>query len=654
MLGSTNGTDLQAVLDAIEEGRGAGEHSEAGAGGEDEEPLNARVEVVISNRATSGILDKAAKAGIPAVHIKSKGRSREAFDEEVIEELERRDVDLVLMIGFMRVVSSKLTTRFKWRLLNVHPSLLPKFAGGMDMDVHAEVLAAGESESGCTIHFVTDEVDGGEQLIQRRCSATGESKESLKAKVQALEGEAFLDAIRLFADHRGLLGEVAKHGWNSAQVGQVLAESGFKGVVLPPAARLHQSIADAAGAASGGPSSGAGGHGASEEEEPDAYAAAGVSIDRGNALVRSIAPLTRSTARPGADGEVGGFGGVFDLKSAGYTDPLLVSGTDGVGTKLLVANAAGAHGGIGIDLVAMCVNDILTQAAEPLFFLDYFATGALDVPAATQVVAGVAHACRESGCALIGGETAEMPAMYQKGHYDVAGFCVGAVERAALLPRLAAIGPGAILIGLPSSGVHSNGFSLVRRIVEQHGLRWGQPPPFVSQKKTLADALLEPTRLYVRSLLPMLRSAAARSGDGPILAMAHITGGGLLENLPRVLPHGTKAVLDASTWDMLPVFRWLFRPSGGSKTPSKPLAAVRDMLRTFNCGLGMVVVVQEASAEQVLRDLASRGEDARIIGRIEASEGAGEAEVEVSGIEAALSAPYAPAAAVRGAASAEQ
>lgn len=644
VLGSTNGTDLQTILDAIEEGR-AGEGASAGAGEGEGEPLNARVEVVISNRASSGILSKAAKAGIPAVHIKSTGRSREQFDLEVISELESRDIDLVLLIGFMRIVSPQLTSRYKWRLVNVHPSLLPAFAGGMDTDVHEEVVRSGAEESGCTIHFVTDEVDGGQHLIQRRCSAKGETAASLKTKVQALEGAAFLDTIRLFADHRGLLAAIAQHGWDSPQVGVILAESGFEGVVIPPAARVHLGAVEAAsggnrtggtGAAGTGASSGAG-----SSDREDAYAAAGVSIDRGNALVRSIAPLTRSTARPGADGEVGGFGGVFDLKSAGYKDPLLVSGTDGVGTKLLVANAAGAHGGIGIDLVAMCVNDILTQAAEPLFFLDYFATGALDVPAATQVVAGVAHACRESGCALIGGETAEMPAMYQAGHYDVAGFCVGAVDRPALLPRLAAIRSGAKLIGLPSSGVHSNGFSLVRRIVDLHGLKWGQPPPFKSSKKTLADALLEPTRLYVRQLLPMLRSAAARAGEGPILAMAHITGGGLLENLPRVLPKGTRAVVDASAWDMLPVFRWLFRPSGGSKTPAQPVATVRDMLRTFNCGIGMVVVVQEESAEQVLRDLRSRGEEgASIIGHIESSGSAGEAEVDVRGIEESLLRAY--------------
>lgn len=329
------------------------------------------------------------------------------------------------------------------------------------------------------------------------------------------------------------------------------------------------------------------------------------------------------------------------MKAAGYADPLLVSGTDGVGTKLLVANAAGAHGGIGIDLVAMCVNDILTQAAEPLFFLDYFATGALDVAAATQVVAGIANACRESGCALIGGETAEMPAMYKPGHYDVAGFCVGAVDRPALLPRLAAIRPGAVLIGLPSSGVHSNGFSLVRRIVDKHGLKWGQAPPFATSRTTLADALLEPTRLYVRQLLPMLRSPAARNGTGPILAMAHITGGGLSENLPRVLPKGSRAVLDASKWNVLPVFRWLYRPSGGSLSVEKPLANVRDMLRTFNCGLGMVVVVESESAEQVLRDLRSRGEEgASIIGHIESSGTAGEAEVDVRGLEEALLQTY--------------
>jgi len=283
------------------------------------------------------------------------------------------------------------------------------------------------------------------------------------------------------------------------------------------------------------------------------YASAGVSIDAGNALVDDIKPLAKATNRAGVMGSIGGFGGLFDTRAAGYKDPVLVSGTDGVGTKLIIAQATGKHGSIGIDLVAMVVNDLIVQGAEPLFFLDYFASGALDVKCAGEVVGGIARGCAACGCALVGGETAEMPGMYAPGHYDLAGFAVGAVERADILPRLEEIAPGDVLIGLGSSGVHSNGFSLVRRVVERSGLSWDAPAPFAAGA-TLADALLTPTKLYVKSCLAATRTRKVK-------ALAHITGGGLVENLPRALPDHLAAKCKA--WPLPPVFRWLRGACGG-------------------------------------------------------------------------------------------
>ncbi len=331
-------------------------------------------------------------------------------------------------------------------------------------------------------------------------------------------------------------------------------------------------------------------------QRPSTYAEAGVSIAAGNALVRAIAPLARATRRPGADAELGGFGAFFDPKAAGYADPLLVASTDGVGTKLRLAIATGRHDDVGQDLVAMCVNDLLVQGAEPLFFLDYFATGRLDPAVAEAVVGGIARACRAAGCALVGGETAEMPGMYAEGDYDLAGFAVGAVERGAELTG-ARIGAGDVVLGLASSGAHANGFSLIRRLVE--GLDLGAPAPFAPHE-TLADALLRPTRLYVRSLLPLLRA-------GRIHGLAHITGGGLLENLPRVLPDGLRAEIDATAWDLPPLFGWLAERGG---------IAPAEMLRTFNCGIGMVAIVAAGDADAVIAELAAAGERAFRIGTI--------------------------------------
>ena len=329
------------------------------------------------------------------------------------------------------------------------------------------------------------------------------------------------------------------------------------------------------------------------------YKQAGVDIDAGNALVEAIKPAVRSTRRPGADGEIGGFGGLFDLKAAGFVDPVLVAANDGVGTKLKIAIDTGNHGTIGQDLVAMCVNDIIVQGAEPLFFLDYFATGKLDVAQGTAIVEGIAHGCRLAGCALIGGETAEMPGMYHGNDYDLAGFAVGAAERNALLPRKD-IAAGDTLVAIASSGVHSNGYSLVRKIVELSGLGWDAPAPF-AEGKTLAEALLEPTRIYVKPLL-----AALREGLG-VKALAHITGGGFIDNIPRVLPDALAADIDLDAVTVPAVFGWLAKVGGMSE---------REMLRTFNCGVGMLVAVAPEDAEKLVASLTASGEIAAVVGQL--------------------------------------
>ena len=333
-------------------------------------------------------------------------------------------------------------------------------------------------------------------------------------------------------------------------------------------------------------------------QKPLTYADAGVSIDAGNALVKAIGPLARSTARPGAGAELGGFGGFFDLKAAGYSDPLLVAANDGVGTKLKLAIEAGRHEGVGIDLVAMCANDLIVQGAEPLFFLDYYATGKLDNDVAAAVVASIADGCLQAGCALIGGETAEMPGMYAAGDYDLAGFCVGAVDRDKVLTG-GEIEPGDIILGLASSGVHSNGFSLVRRIIEQQG--WQLDQSFPSLGTLLGAALLEPTKIYVRSLLPIVK-------ERQINGLAHITGGGLLENIPRVLPDNCHAIIDVGRWELPPLFALL--QQGGN-------IAAEEMTRTFNCGIGMAVIVRPAEADRVSNALTDAGERVLEIGRIE-------------------------------------
>jgi phosphoribosylformylglycinamidine cyclo-ligase len=329
------------------------------------------------------------------------------------------------------------------------------------------------------------------------------------------------------------------------------------------------------------------------------YAGAGVDIDAGNRMVELIKPLVRSTARAGADAEIGGFGGLFDLKRAGFSDPVLVAATDGVGTKVKIAIETGVHDTIGIDLVAMSVNDLVVQGAEPLFFLDYFACGQLAPEIGANVVKGVAAGCREAGCALIGGETAEMPGLYQAGDYDLAGFAVGAAERSALLPR-ADIKPGDVLIGLLSSGVHSNGYSLVRRVVDKSGLPWDAPAPF-DRAHRLGEALLTPTRIYVKSCLAAIRETKA------VKALAHITGGGFPDNIPRVLPDGLGVALDLRHVPVPGVFRWL-AAQGGIAEP--------EMLRTFNCGIGMVAVAAAGEDEAVADALARAGENVVRLGDV--------------------------------------
>jgi phosphoribosylformylglycinamidine cyclo-ligase len=336
-----------------------------------------------------------------------------------------------------------------------------------------------------------------------------------------------------------------------------------------------------------------------DQRKPLTYRDSGVDIDAGNRLVERIKPAAAATARAGVLGGIGGFGALFDLAAAGFRDPVLVATTDGVGTKLKIALETGRHRTIGIDLVAMCVNDLVVQGAEPLIFLDYYACGALDVGLAAAIVESIAEGCRQAGAALVGGETAEMPGLYRSGDYDLAGFAVGAAERSELLPR-ENIAAGDVLLGLISSGLHSNGFSLVRRIVEASGLAWSDPAPF-DRGHRLGESVMTPTRIYARSCLAAIRATAA------IKAMAHITGGGLVENVARVLPQGLAAEIDLSTLDPQPIFKWL--------AAAGPIAPA-EMLHTFNCGIGMVVVADAAGANEAISALTAAGEQAIVIGRL--------------------------------------
>ena len=331
------------------------------------------------------------------------------------------------------------------------------------------------------------------------------------------------------------------------------------------------------------------------------YADAGVDIDAGDRLIDAIKPLAKSTRRPGADAALGGFGALFDLKAAGFEDPLIVATTDGVGTKLKIAIETGRHDGVGVDLVAMCVNDLLAQGAEPLLFLDYYATGKLSVDDARRVVAGIAEGCVQAGCALVGGETAEMPGMYGDGDYDLAGFSLGAVERGHALPYLDRQAAGDIIIGLASSGPHSNGYSLVRKIVDASGLAWADDAPF-AKDRSLAQALMEPTRIYVKPVLPLMKA-------GLIKGAAHITGGGLIENPPRCIAEGLEATFDWNAWPLPHVFEWLQQTGGVSD---------HEMRRTFNCGVGFILIVAPENTEPVLEALLNAGEAAFVVGQLQA------------------------------------
>ncbi|WP_421791403.1 phosphoribosylformylglycinamidine cyclo-ligase [Hyphobacterium sp.] len=331
------------------------------------------------------------------------------------------------------------------------------------------------------------------------------------------------------------------------------------------------------------------------------YADAGVDIDAGDALIDRIKPLAKSTARPGAEVALGGFGGAFDLNAAGYKDPILVSGTDGVGTKLRIAIETGLFDKIGIDLVAMCANDVLAQGAEPLFFLDYFATGKLDPARGEAIISGIAEGCRQSGCALIGGETAEMPGMYAGEDFDLAGFVVGAAERGTLLPRTDTMQAGDVLIGLASSGPHSNGYSLIRKVVGISGLKWPDEAPF-APGQTVGESLLTPTKLYIKSCVPLIK-------EGLIKGLAHITGGGLIENPPRMLPNHLGFELDNSAWTRPAVFDWLADTGGIDE---------HEMRRAFNGGIGMLLAVAAEDAEAITVALNDAGEDAFICGELTA------------------------------------
>ena len=512
VLGSTRGTAMIPVIEACKKAN-----------------FPAEIVAVVSNKSSAPILEKGRALG-PTVltkFISSKGLTRPQYDAECTAALLGAGVEYVLLVGYMRILSKPFCDFWKGRCINVHPSLLPKHAGGMDLAVHQAVIDAKEEQTGCTIHQVTEAVDGGPIVVQKRVKVEPtDTAESLKAKVQPLEGPAFIEAIEQYCR-----GEVIR------------------------------------------------------------YADAGVSIDAGNKLVDLIKPYCKGTRRLGCDADLGGFGGLFDLAAAGYdsSETVLIGATDGVGTKLRIAQSIGQHTTIGIDLVAMCVNDLIVAGGEPLFFLDYFATGHLDVNEAADVVKGIAEGCKQANCGLIGGETAEMPSMYAPGDYDLAGFSVGAVLRDRILPR--GICKGDVLLGVSSSGIHSNGFSLVRKLVEKEGLSYSSPCPWDSEQSTIGESLLTPTKIYVKSCLPLIK-------QGLVKGMAHITGGGLLENLPRSLPSGLSAEIDYHP-SLTPVFKWMKDVSGLDD---------EEMLRTFNCGVGMVLVVAVGKVQAAQDLLLSTGE----------------------------------------------
>lgn len=525
VLGSTRGTALIPIIEACASGA-----------------LHADIVAVVSNKKDALILEKGRSLGVTVntQFVSSKGLSRDQYDAECTSILAEAGAEFIILVGYMRILSKQFCQYWAGRCINVHPSLLPKHAGGMDLAVHQAAIDVGDKESGCTIHQVTEEVDGGPVLVQKSVQIeAGETAESLKAKVQSLEGPAYIEAISKFCG-----------------------------------------------------------------KEVISYADAGVSIDAGNELVEIIKPACKSTIRPGCDADLGGFGGLFDLAAAGFdtANTVLIGATDGVGTKLRIAQATKKHDFVGIDLVAMCVNDLIVAGGEPLFFLDYYATGKLEIEEAAAVVRGIAEGCRQSGCGLIGGETAEMPSMYAPGDYDLAGFSVGAVDRNRILPR--GVGAGDVLLGLSSSGIHSNGFSLVRKLLEKEKLSFDSPCPWDESSPSIADSLLTPTKIYVKCCLPLLK-------NNLLNAMAHITGGGLLENLPRSLPKGV--VAEITDHPSLPsVFKWMQQASGLDDD---------EMLRTFNCGIGMVLIVKKDKVNEAKKLLQETGEEVFNLGHLVSGSG---------------------------------
>ncbi len=540
IIGSGNGTSVTGML-------------QPGSNGFILALPGARVVMVLSNRSKSGILEKAKNANIRHTFVSQKGKLSAEFDAELSDMMLAESVDLILLAGFMRILSPSFCCAWEKRCLNVHPSLLPAFKGLMNLEVHKAALHQGVSVTGCTIHTVSEEVDCGDIVIQKKVPVVkGDTPESLQKKVQAVEELAFTEAVKKYLPGDGL---------NGVQNGGLT------------------------------------------------YAAAGVNIDAGNKFIEMIAHSCKATRRSGCDADLGGFGGLFDLSAAGYDkgDTVIIGATDGVGTKLKLAQATGDHTGVGIDLVAMCVNDLLVVGGEPLFFLDYYASGKLLVDEAAEVVKSIAEGCLQSECGLIGGETAEMPGMYAPGDYDLAGFAVGAVNKNMILPRQ--LSAGDIIIALPSSGIHSNGFSLVRKILEQSNTSLQSPPPFPSSHATLAKSLLVPTQIYAKALKPILKK-------GIVKALAHITGGGLPENLPRAFGKNSPLAANLLAWKLPPIFAWL------QKTGN---VALPELLRAFNCGIGMCIIVGKNDANAVMTAL---GESAWMLGSMQKRQ-EGEPEVVI-------------------------
>lgn len=506
VLGSSRGTTLLPIIKACTLG-----------------VLNAEIIAVISNKKNALILNKGRELGASIIskYISPKGLSRDQYDAECTSIFISASVDLVILVGYMRILSKQFCLYWNGQCINIHPSLLPKHAGGMDIEVHEAVVNASETDTGCTIHKVTECIDDGAILLQKIVQVLpNDTAMSLKAKVQAHEGAAFIESISKYC------------GENTIN-----------------------------------------------------YVDAGVNLHTGNKFVEMIKPTCSSTSRRGCCVELGGFGGLFDLAAAGYdsVNTILVGATDGVGTKLRIAQATNKHEFIGIDLVAMVVNDIIVVGGEPLFFLDYYATGYLSVNGATIVISGIVEGCKLAGCALMGGETAEMPSMYPPGDYDLAGFGIGAVEKSQILPKN--VQAGNVLLGLASSGIHSNGFSLVRKLIGKENITFESSCPWDPDVETVADSLLVPTKIYVRSCLQLSKKHLLNG-------MAHITGGGLLDNLPRSLPEGIVAEISGFP-PLTKVFKWLKKVSGLDDY---------GMLQTFNCGIGMVLIVNKEN-EHIVKSL---------------------------------------------------